>query len=45
MVNMPDTTKLVIWTQPRSPVLSRLAGWRVRSNPSRVRAWIATTTM
>jgi hypothetical protein len=28
------TTKLVIWIQPRSPLLSRLSGCRRRSNPA-----------
>jgi hypothetical protein len=36
----PVTTKLAIWIQPSSPRLSRLSGWRRRSNPSRVNAWI-----
>jgi hypothetical protein len=36
----PVTTKLAIWTHPRSPRLSRLSGWRLRSNPSRVKAWV-----
>ena len=39
-VKPPVTTKLVIWSQPRSPRLSRLIGWRPRSKPSRVKAKI-----
>lgn len=33
----PVTAKLAIWIHPSSPRLSRLSGWRRRSNPRRVR--------
>src|SRR5439155_4757545 len=39
----PVATKLVIWIQPGPPLLSRLHGWRVRSNPARVSAWASDT--
>jgi hypothetical protein len=29
-----------MWIQPSAPLLSRLSGWRVRSKPSRVSAWV-----
>jgi hypothetical protein len=30
-MSRPQTTKLVVWIQPRSPMASMLTGWRVRS--------------
>ena len=45
MNRAPQTTKLATWIQPNSPRLSRLMGWRRRSNPSRVNAWARLTAM
>jgi hypothetical protein len=37
------TIRLAVWIQPRSPLAKALQGWRVRSNPVRVRAWARET--
>jgi hypothetical protein len=35
----PVRTKLRIWIQPRSPLVSRLKAWRLMSKPSRTSIW------